>query len=111
MVRRYFSMSGWMTDSPFNMRLVVDRSLRRLCIALNRFDDASAISEIRRVEPSPGHESHALTERIATTPMASRTMTDLSNADTVNPFNIRNPRHFDPARLKMVNISVFSGIF
>ena len=54
-----------------------DRSLRRLCIALNRFAEASATTEIRLVMASRSQESQALTQSSAITQIDIRTMTDL----------------------------------
>ena len=45
--RRYLSISESIGSVAFSSREVVERSVRRLCIALNRSAEASAICEMR----------------------------------------------------------------
>src|SRR5580658_2639646 len=92
--RRYFSIFGCKTVSSFRLRTVVDRSLRRLCIALKRLDDASATTEIRFVVASRCHESQAVKQSRATMQVDIRTMTDWISDDTVRRFNMNRPSKF-----------------
>src|ERR1700681_3821351 len=101
--RRYFWISGCSTASSFRLRLVVDRSLRRLCIALNRLDEASATTEIRFVMASRSHEFQALTQSKAVMQVAIRMMTDLISADTVRRSSIGGPQRVRQLRQKRVN--------
>ncbi|OIQ73719.1 hypothetical protein GALL_446400 [mine drainage metagenome] len=71
---------------------MVDLSLRRLCIALNRFDEASATTEIRPVAVSRPHEFQALTQSKAVMQVAIRMMTDLISEDTVRRLSISGPQ-------------------
>src|SRR5487761_1929876 len=101
--RRYFCTFGCSMESSFRLRLVVDLSLRRLCIALNRFAEASATTEIRLVAASRPHELQALTLSKAVIQTAIRTMTDLISEDTVRRSSIGGPRKARPLRQKRVN--------
>ena len=56
---------------------MVDRSVRRLCIALNRFAESRRSPDPAGLLSRP-QESQALAERAATTPVAITTMTDLT---------------------------------
>jgi hypothetical protein len=57
-------------------------------MALNRFDEASAITEMRLVNCKRPHESQALIENPITTQNAVVRMTALRSADTVKRFSI-----------------------
>ena len=76
--------------------MVVERSVRRLCIALNRFAEVSAITEIRLAACSRPQESQALSENPTTTQNDVARMTVFSSADTVRRFNMDAPRSFRP---------------
>src|SRR5260370_21442954 len=77
--------------SAFKFWLVVARSVRRLCIALNASAEASAMTDKRAAVCSRARESQAVAIRKATTQAAITAMTDLSNAEMVRRFSIRIP--------------------
>jgi hypothetical protein len=70
---------------------VLNRSLRKLCIALKALAEASAITVIRPAACNRDQEVQALTERTATTQAAITPMTALRVTDTVSRFSIRSP--------------------
>jgi len=76
------------------LRLVVDRSLRRLCIAMKRFEEAPATTEIRLVMVSRSHEFQAFKQSKAVMQVAIRTMTDLISEDTVRRLSMSGPQEF-----------------
>jgi hypothetical protein len=78
--------------SEFKSRLVVERSVRKLCIALNMFAEASAITEMRLATCRRLQESHALSENPTTTQNAVARMTAFSSVDTDRRFNIKLPQ-------------------
>src|SRR5260370_397775 len=92
MLRRYLSMSPSMGASEFRSRVVVDRSVRRLCIALNRFAEASAITEMQLATCRRPQESQALSEIATTTQKEVARITIFSNADTVRRFSMMAPQ-------------------
>ena len=71
---------------------MVERSVRRLCIALNMFAEASAITEMRLADCRRRQESQALSENMTTTTRAVVRITALSSADTVNLLSIMAPK-------------------
>src|SRR6185503_16987148 len=87
----YFSMSAATRASEFNIRVVVERSVRRLCIALNMFAEASAITAMRLAACRRPQESQALSENPTTTEKEVTRMTVFSSADTVKRFNMMLP--------------------
>jgi hypothetical protein len=93
-LRRYFSISASIGWSAFRSRLVVDRSVRRLCIALNRFAETSATTAMRLVTCRRLQESQALSENPMTMQKAVVRMTVLSSADTVKRFSMMAPGDF-----------------
>ena len=80
------------TASSFRLRLVVDRSLRRLCMALKRLEEASATSRIRLVTASRAQEFQALKPSNPVMQGAIRTMTDLISEDTVKRSSMTPPK-------------------
>ncbi len=74
------------------MRLVVDRSVRRLCIALNRFAEASATTEIRLSICRRLQESKALREKPITTQKEVAKITVCSSAETVKRLSMEFPQ-------------------
>src|SRR5215207_1559307 len=92
MLRRYFSMSASIGASELSNRLVVERSVRRLCIALNRLAEASATTEIRLATCRRPQESQALSEKPTTTQNEVVRMTIFSSADTVKRFSMEAPQ-------------------
>src|ERR1700761_8957019 len=96
-------MSGFSGASSVRLRLVVDRSLRRLCIALNRPEEASATTRMRLVVASRSHEFQALTLSKAVMQMAIRAMTDWMSEETVKRSSMGNPRKGLPHDQKRVN--------
>ena len=92
MLRRYFSISGSIGASEFSSRLVVERSVRRLCIALKMFAEASAITAMRLAACRRPQESQALSENPTTTQKEVTRMTVFSSADTVRRFNMMLPQ-------------------
>lgn len=89
--RRYFSMSGSIGSVVLRSRVVVERSVRRLCIALNRSAEASATCEIRLVALRRPQDSWAVSESAITTQTDVIAITAFSNADTVRRFSIEAP--------------------
>src|SRR4029078_7908258 len=73
---------------PLSNRLVVDRSVRKLCIALNMLADASAICAMRPAVCRRPQDSQALSENPTTTQRDVARMTVFSSADTVKRFNM-----------------------
>jgi hypothetical protein len=92
MLRKYFSVSASIDASEFKSRLVVERSVRRLCIALNMFAEASAMTAMRLATCKRPQESQALSENPTTTQNEVTRMTAFSSADTVRRFNMMLPR-------------------
>ena len=103
MLRRYFSISLSIGASEFNSRLVVERSVRRLCIALNMFADASVITEMRPSICNRPQDSQALSENPTTTQKAVVRMTAFNSVDTVRRFSMVLPQSCRPLGGKMVN--------
>src|SRR6266702_7183392 len=87
-LRRNFSVSPSIGVSEFSNRLVLVRSVRRLSIALNRFAEASEITEMRPAACSRPQESQALNEIAVTIQVDVARMTAFSSADTVRRFNM-----------------------
>ena len=71
---------------------MVERSVRRLCMALNRLAEASAIVEIRLADCRRCQDSQALIENMTTMTTAVLRIMALSNADTVNLLSIMAPK-------------------
>ncbi len=69
----------------------MERSVRRLCIALNMFAEASAITAMRLAACKRLQESQALSENPTTTQKEVTRMTVFSSADTVRRFNMMLP--------------------
>src|ERR1700722_10518431 len=80
------------TASSFRLRLVAERSVRRLCKALKRPEEASETSRIRLVTASRPQEFQALTLSSPVMQRAIKTMTDLINEDTVNRSSMTSPK-------------------
>jgi len=80
-------------ESEFNSRAVVERSVRKLCIALNRLAEASAITEIRLADCRRCQDSQALSENMTTMTRAVLRITALSNAETVSRLSIMAPKN------------------
>ena len=78
--------------SAFNNRLVVERSVRRLCIALNMFAEASVITEMRLGTCKRPQESQALSENPTTTQKEVVRMTVFNSVDTVRRFSMMLPQ-------------------
>ena len=78
----------------------MNRSVRRLCIALNALAEASAIADTRPAARIRAQESNALTERAVTTPMAISMMTDFSSTDALNQFSMKAPNFLNFIKLK-----------
>ena len=93
MLRRYFSMSASIGASPFSSRLVVERSVRRLCIALNMLAEASAIWAMRLAACRRPQASQAFSENPTTRQKEVTRMTVFSSADTVRRFNMMLPQN------------------
>ena len=89
--------------APFSNRLVVERSVRRLCIALNMFADASVITAMRLVCCNRPQASQALSEKPTTTQNAVVRMTAFNSVDTVRRFSMMLPRGCRAFGQKMVN--------
>src|SRR5579863_284662 len=85
-------MAGESGASSVRLRTVVERPLRRLCIALKRFEEASATTRIRLVVASRSHELQALTPSRVVVQMAVSAMTDLISEDTVKRSSIGFPQ-------------------
>src|ERR1700684_1458450 len=94
--RIYFCKSGCSAASSFRLRLVLDRSVRRLCIALKRFEEASATKTIRLVVARRLHEFQALMLSNVVIQTAIRMMTDLVRGDTVKRSSIGIPEKTCP---------------
>src|SRR6185295_11802290 len=102
-LRRYFSMSLSIGAAPISNRLVVERSVRRLCIALNMLADASVITEMRLVTCRRPQDSQALSENPTTMQNAVVRMTIFNSADTVRRFNMMLPQSCRLLGGRMVN--------
>jgi hypothetical protein len=72
--------------------LVVERSVRRLCIALNMLAEASVITEMRPVICKRPQASQALSENPTTTQKAVVRITAFNSVDTVRRFNMMPPQ-------------------
>ena len=83
-----FSSSGSSTASPFSVRLVVERSVRRRCMATNASRDRPAITEMRPAAFSRSNDCHALTASIATMQVAMNRTIDVSRVVTEIRFSI-----------------------
>jgi hypothetical protein len=67
--------------------------VRKLCIALNKFAEASAISEMRLAICSRPQDSQALSENPITTQNDVARITDFKSADTVKRFSMDAPKN------------------
>src|SRR5262249_33536672 len=76
----------------FRSRFVVERSVRRLCMALNRLAEASAIVEIRLAACKCCEDSQALSENWTMVMTVVIRITALSNAETLNLLSIMAPK-------------------
>ena len=71
---------------------MVERSVRRLCIALNMLAEASVTTEMRLATCRRPQASQALSENPTTMQNAVVRMTVFSSADTVRRFNMMLPQ-------------------
>src|ERR1700753_1574517 len=85
-----------MEPSAFKERAVVERSVRRLCMARKALAEASAITEMRSAVRSRCHESHAPEANRMTMPVAMMAKTDFNNVETATRFSMTAPDENGP---------------